>query len=145
VQLRDLHATTKLALAATAGLGAEESTQVTRRLPDLVEILTDKTRAQIDRGRWAVPDRTEDAELPYAIASNTDPAYRSPMLNGLIDASVAANILRDKTAMPVSPPSLPSALALLTTRRNVARPTHLSRGVARSLEEQRREHLGRQP
>jgi len=121
-QLRDLRATTKLAFANGQGFGPEESTALARRLPDVVEILADKTRAQIDNARWALPDRTEAAELPYTFASSTEPAHTPPSLGALSQAAAAAGALREKAAPPSRPAPEASAVHALSAARPSIRP-----------------------
>lgn len=111
LQLRDLHATTKLAFANGVTLNPDDANRVARRLPDLVEVLADKTHAQIDRGRWAVPDRTEDGNLPYAFASCSDSELTPPMLPALRKAAEAAGVLRNHVAHPASGDAASPALA----------------------------------
>ena len=131
--LRELHSTTQLAFAMRTSLGSDEATRVARRLPDLVEILNERTIAQINNSRWAMPDRRENAELPYALASRTDAVHRTPMLDGLVAASRSADVLRAKVAPPMNPSGLASVLAVLPRRLELARPDHPARhGVCSS-------------
>jgi hypothetical protein len=127
-----MHAATRLAFATGDSLGREEATRVARRLPDLVEILADKTTAQVDNSRWAMPDRRENAELPYAFVSSTDPASRSPMLDGLAGAFKAAEGLRQKVAPPLRPSPLASAVMALSAQPAADRPPHPSSWPARA-------------
>jgi hypothetical protein len=111
LQLRDLHASTKLAFATGITPSPEDANRLARRLPDLVEVLANKTHAQIDHASWALPDRREDATLPYAFASCSDPELTPPMLSALQQAAAAADVLRDQVAHSAAGKAANPALA----------------------------------
>jgi hypothetical protein len=116
VQLRDLHVTTKLALATRTELDPGEATGVARRLPRLVDQLAEHTRRAVEDGRWAMPDRSEDAVLPYAITSTTNPAHTPPLLGHLDTArTVAAGLLGRATDPDPAAPALAAAIRTLDT------------------------------
>jgi hypothetical protein len=97
-QLRDLHASTRRAFAGGVGLEPADANRVARRLPDLVEILGERTDIQIERGNWMLPDRRDGERLPYAFAERFEPSLAPPMLGHLAAAAAGAVVLRDQTA-----------------------------------------------
>lgn len=117
LQLRAVHATTRLQLAVGRGLGEQEATRVARRLPDLVDLLHDRAREQIDGHRWAIPDRAPDAQLPYAFASTTEPGHVPPMIGPLAEAKGASSAVRAATVQPLQRSRLGDALAVARTVR----------------------------
>lgn len=124
LQLRDLRATTTLAFATRTAPGQEEATRIARRLPDVVDLLAEKARVQIEGARWAMPDRREDAKLPYSFASGTDPVLRPPMLDGLAQACDAVVALRREMAPPLARSALASALSARVASQPISRPAH---------------------
>jgi hypothetical protein len=124
LQLRHVHASTKLALVAGAGLGPEESTRLARRIPVLVEVLTQKANAEISGARWALRDRREGVRFPYALASVDDEVHRPGVMNGLEDAAGAAAALTVKLTPPHIGSGLASTLARINSRPSATRPAH---------------------
>ncbi|MGQ0631614.1 MAG: hypothetical protein ACT4P1_11260 [Sporichthyaceae bacterium] len=142
LQLRDLHASTRLAFATGVTLDPVDANRLARRLPDLVEILADKALAQVEHGHWAVPDRSEGATLPYAFASTSDAGLTPPMLPALRQAAGAADVLRHQVAHSASAtaanPALSAAVGTLSPvvqERAVAnrRPAHPAQSPTRRL------------
>lgn len=130
-QLRDLHASTKLAFAGGVALEPAEANRVARRIPDLVEILGERTDLQINRGNWMLPDRRDGERLPYAFVERSDPDLTPPMLDQLAAAATGAGVLRDQVAAEpfASNPGLG-----LHAHRMLAAPAHAAVGRAVRLE-----------
>lgn len=118
LQLRDVHATTKLHLAGGRGLGEQEATRVARRLPDLVDLLHHRVRGEIASHQWAILDRAPDAQLPYVYASVTELAHVPPMLGPLAEAKAGAAAVRAATTEPLQPSGLADAVAAARTLRS---------------------------
>lgn len=130
-QLRDLHASTKLAFAGGVALEPSEANRVARRIPDLVEVLGERTDLQIDRGSWMLPDRRDGERLPYAFVERSDPDLVPPMLDHLAEAGVAAGVLRDQVA---AEPSAQNAILGIHARCMLAEPVQQAGGRAARLE-----------
>lgn len=136
LQLRELRAVTAKAFATRSSVGAVEATRVACHLPDLVDVLARKANTQVELTRWALPDRREDAQLPYAFASVTDTRHRPRLLDALAEAREAARALAVRIAPEVTPSPLGLALAAMQRRPDLQRPRHPASAPPR------RGHLG---
>lgn len=127
LQLGELRVMTAAAFAARAAAGTGEATRIARRLPTLVDVLRAKANAQVELSRWAVPHRAEDAQLPYAFASHTDPLCRPPMLEAFETASAVAREVEARSASPMAATRLRAAMGIRPPA--VRRPLHLGRAA----------------
>lgn len=116
LQVRELHVASRKAFTAMSALHPDNANRLARRLPDLVELLADKARDQIEHRRWATPDRREDAPLPYALASCSDPGRTPPLLTALRQAVGPAEVLRGQLAHTSAGSAANSGLAAAVWR-----------------------------
>lgn len=126
--LHDLHGAVVKAVTARTTFDPEDATRLARRLPGLVDGLARCTRAEIEGGRWATPDRRHGPHLLYAIASTTVPAKKPRILGHIEEAEAAARTLADRLPDParrdlgLPPGSATADLAACSRGREVRRP-----------------------